>query len=157
MDTTVIDILLVDDSQEDRDLAMHALRAHNLANHITVARDGKEALDFLFCRGTSSERSFKCPPRLVLLDLKLQKIDGMQVLQQIKGDSRTRSIPVVMMTSSREERDVLRSYDLGANSYIQKPVEFDEFRSVVKSLGLYWLAINQAPPGKGQETVAHGS
>lgn len=157
MDHTGIDILLVDDSPEDVDLALHALRAQNLANNITIARDGEEALDFLFCRGAFSERSFNSSPKLILLDLKLPKVDGMQVLQQIKGDSRTKNIPVVMMTSSKEERDVVKSYDLGVNSYIQKPVEFDDFRGVVKSLGLYWLVINQRPIGRGPEMVAHGS
>lgn len=157
MDTTAVDILLVEDSQEDVDLALHALRFENLANHITIARDGEEALDFLFCRGAFSDRSFENPPKLILLDLKLPKVDGMQVLQQIKGDARTKSIPVVMMTSSKEERDVMKSYELGVNSYIQKPVEFDDFRRVVKSLGMYWLVINQAPVVRAGEMGAHGS
>jgi two-component system response regulator len=137
------DILLVEDSTEDADLAVHALRREHLANHIYIARDGEEALDFLFCRGAFALRSFDYPPKLVLLDLKLPKVDGIEVLRQIKGDPRTRLIPVVVMTSSKEERDLIRSYDLGANSYIQKPVDFEQFRQTVKTVGLYWLVTNQ--------------
>jgi two-component system response regulator len=139
------DILLVEDSQNDIDLALYALREEGLANSIFVVRDGKEALDFLFCRGAFAERSFNHPPKLVLLDLKLPKVDGLQVLKQLKNDSRTMKIPVVIMTSSNEERDLIESYNLGVNSYIQKPVDFDQFRSTVKTLGLYWLVVNQTP------------
>jgi two-component system response regulator len=128
------------------DLALHALRREKLANNIFVARDGEEALDFLFCRGAFAERSFDHPPKLVLLDLKLPKVDGMEVLKQLKGDPRTKTIPVVMMTSSKEERDLVSSYSLGANSFIQKPVDFDQFRETVKSVGLYWLVTNQRVP-----------
>jgi two-component system response regulator len=142
------DILLVEDSQDDVDLTLHALRRENLANNIGVVRDGEEALDFIFCRGQYAHRSSEQLPRLILLDLKLPKIDGMEVLRQIKGDARTKIVPVVMLTSSREERDLVNSYNLGANSYIQKPVEFDQFRQMVKSLGLYWLVINQRPLGR---------
>ncbi|MFZ0418869.1 MAG: response regulator [Candidatus Sulfotelmatobacter sp.] len=145
MDVNEVDILLVDDSQDDVDLTLHALRAENLANHVFVARDGEEALDFIFCSGPHVGRSFGHPPKLVLLDLKMPKVDGMEVLKQIKGDPRTKTIPVVLMTSSREERDMVKGYDLGANSYIQKPVDFDEFRKVVKMLGLYWMVTNRAP------------
>jgi two-component system response regulator len=145
MNTNEVDILLVDDSKDDVDLTLHALRSENLANHVFVARDGEEALDFLFCAGPHAERSFDHPPKLVLLDLKMPKVDGMQVLKQIKGDERTRTIPVVLMTSSREERDMVSGYDLGVNSYIQKPVDFDEFRKMVKLLGLYWLVTNRPP------------
>jgi two-component system response regulator len=138
-----LDILLVEDSQDDMDLALHCLRREKLANDIYVARDGEEALDFLFCRGAFANRSFDQPPRLVLLDLKLPKVDGMEVLKQIKSDPRTKTTPVVIMTSSNEERDLVAGYNLGANSYIQKPVDFDQFRETVKSVGLYWLVINQ--------------
>jgi two-component system response regulator len=149
VNTTEVDILLVDDSQEDVDLTLHALRAENLANSVFVARDGEEALEFLFCTGSHAERSFDHPPKLVLLDLKLPKVDGMQVLKRVKSDERTRIIPVVLMTSSKEERDRVIGYNLGANSYIQKPVDFDEFRKMVKLLGLYWLVINQPPVTNG--------
>jgi two-component system response regulator len=149
MNSNEIDILLVDDSPEDVDLTLHALRAENLANRVFVARDGEEALDFLFCTGPHAQRSFEHPPKLILLDLKLPKVDGMQVLKQVKGDERTRTIPVVLMTSSREERDMLSGYSLGVNSYLQKPVDFDEFRKMVKLLGLYWLVTNRPPLANG--------
>ncbi len=154
MNPNGVDILLVDDSQDDVDLTLHALRAENLANHVFIARDGEEALEFLFCSGPHAQRSFDDPPKLVLLDLKLPKVDGMQVLKQVKGDARTKNIPIVMMTSSREERDLVSSYDLGVNSYIQKPVDFDEFRKIVKLLGLYWLVTNQPPVSNGHSNLA---
>jgi two-component system response regulator len=154
MSANEVDILLVDDSQDDLDLTLHALRAENLANHVFIARDGEEALDFLFCSGPHSGRSFDRPPKLVLLDLKMPKVDGMQVLMRVKGDARTRTIPVVLMTSSREERDMVSGYDLGANSYLQKPVDFDEFRKMVKLLGLYWLVTNRPPVTNGKPQVA---
>jgi CheY-like chemotaxis protein len=140
-----VDILLVEDSQDDIDLALNALRRGKLGDTISVARDGEEALDFLFCRAGFSHRSFDHPPKLVLLDLKLPKIDGLQVLKAIKGDPRTQPIPVVIMTSSREERDMVESYKSGVNSYIQKPVDFAQFREAVNALGLYWLVVNQPP------------
>ncbi|HXM64122.1 MAG TPA: response regulator [Terriglobales bacterium] len=149
MNSAELDILLVEDNQDDMDLALHALERGKLANNIFVVRDGEEALDFLFCRGAFAHRSFDHPPKLVLLDLKLPKVDGMEVLKQIKGDPRTKTIPIVIMTSSKEERDLVTSYHLGANSYIQKPVDFDQFREVVKSVGLYWLVINQPVPTNG--------
>jgi len=149
MNPNEVDILLVDDSQDDIDLTLHALRAENLANRVFVARDGEEALDFLFCSGVHAGRSFDHPPKLVLLDLKMPKVDGMQVLKRVKGDARTRTIPVVLMTSSREERDMLNGYDLGVNSYLQKPVDFGEFRKMVKLLGLYWLVTNRPPVTNG--------
>ena len=154
MNPNEIDILLVDDSQDDVDLTLHALRGENLANNLFVARDGEEALEFLFCTGPHAQRSFDHPPKLVLLDLKLPKVDGMQVLKQVKGDPRTRTIPVVLMTSSREERDMVNGYDLGVNSYLQKPVDFDQFRKMVKLLGLYWLVTNQAPVNNGVSRAA---
>jgi two-component system, response regulator len=149
MNSQELDILLVEDNQDDMDLALHALRREKLANKIVVVRDGEEALDFLFCRGAFADRSFDHPPKLVLLDLKLPKVDGMEVLKQVKSDLRTKTIPVVIMTSSKEERDLVSGYSLGANSYIQKPVDFDQFREVVKSVGLYWLVINQPVPSNG--------
>ena len=142
-----VEILLVEDNDDDIELTLHALRKENLANHIQVARDGEEALDFLFCNGDFSDRSFDTPPKLVLLDLKLPKVDGMEVLKRLKADERTRTIPTVILTSSREERDLVNGYGLGANSYIQKPVDFQQFRETVKNIGLYWLVINQAPVG----------
>lgn len=148
MSPNEVDILLVDDSQDDVDLTLHALRTENLANRVFIARDGEEALEFLFCAGPHSGRSFEHPPKLVLLDLKLPKVDGMQVLKQVKSDPRTKTIPVVLMTSSREERDMASGYDLGVNSYLQKPVDFGDFRKMVKLLGLYWLVTNQAPASK---------
>jgi two-component system response regulator len=154
MNPNEVEILLVDDSRDDVDLTLHALRAENLANHVFIARDGEEALDFLFCSGPHSGRSFDHPPKLVLLDLKMPKVDGMQVLKQIKGDERTRSIPVVLMTSSREERDMVSGYNLGVNSYLQKPVDFDEFRKMVKLLGMYWLVTNRPPVTNGKAAVA---
>jgi len=149
MNSEELDILLVEDNQDDMDLALHALRRENLANHIFVARDGEEALDFLFCREEFAERSFDHPPKMVLLDLKLPKVDGMEVLKQVKSDARTKTIPIVILTSSKEERDLVKSYNLGANSYIQKPVDFDQFRQTVKSVGLYWLLTNQPAPANG--------
>src|ERR1700720_2232018 len=148
MNSGKLDILLVEDNQDDMDLALHALKGEKLANRIFVARDGEEALDFLFCRGTFAKRTFEHPPKLVLLDLKLPKVDGMEVLKQAKSDPRTNTIPIVIMTSSKEERDLVAGYNLGANSYIQKPVDFDKFRETVKSVGLYWLVTNQPPVGE---------
>jgi len=151
-----VDILLVEDNKDDLELALHALRKERLANRIQIARDGEEALDFLFCRGEFSDRSFNHQPRLVLLDLKLPKVDGMEVLKQLKSDQRTKNIPVVILTSSKEERDLVSGYNLGANSYIQKPVDFDQFRETVKQVGLYWLVVNQAPVVENSlEKAAH--
>jgi len=141
-----LDILLVEDNPADAELALRALRTHHLSNPVHLVRDGEEALDFLFCRGAFTGRSFERAPKLVLLDLKLPKVDGMEVLRQLKADPRTRPIPVVILTSSREERDLVESYQLGVNSYIQKPVDFDQFRQVVKQLGLYWMVVNVPPP-----------
>jgi two-component system, response regulator len=141
-----IEILLVEDNPADVELALHALRKNKLANHVQVARDGEEAVEFVFCRGVYSSRRIDRPPKLILLDLKLPKVDGLEVLRQLKNDSRTKGIPVVVLTSSKEESDLVQSYQLGVNSYIQKPVDFDQFRETVKQLGLYWLVVNQPPP-----------
>lgn len=157
MDPFNTEILLVEDNQDDLELTLHALRRENLANQILVVRDGEEALDFIFCKGKYSQRNFDCPPRLVLLDLKLPKVNGTEVLKQIKTDPRTKTIPVVILTSSKEERDLVHSYNFGANSYIQKPVNFSEFRQTVKQLGLYWLVVNQSgsPAAAEKEAVVH--
>jgi len=144
--TKEVEILLVEDNEADEELTIHALRRSNLANCIFTAHDGEEALDFLFCRGEYAGRDFETPPRLVLLDLKLPKIDGLEVLRQAKNDPRTKAIPFVILTASREERDMIEGYHLGVNSYIQKPVDFTKFREIVKQLGLYWLLVNLAPP-----------
>jgi two-component system response regulator len=157
MNSLNTDILLVEDSQDDADLAIHALRRENLANNIYIVQDGEAALDFLFCRGIFTDRSFANPPKLVLLDLKLPKVEGIQVLKQLKEDPRTRAIPVVILTSSKEERDLVQGYDLGVNSYIQKPVDFEQFRQTVKTVGLYWMVINQRPVASdATKTAAQG-
>ncbi|HEX4574796.1 MAG TPA: response regulator [Gemmatimonadales bacterium] len=141
-----VEVLLVEDNPADAELTLHSLRQHSLADHVRVARDGVEALDFLFCRGAFAGRSFTDPPTLVLLDIKLPKVDGLEVLRQLKADPRTQPIPVVMLTSSNIERDLVTSYQSGVNSYVQKPVEFGQFREAVKQVGLYWLLENEPPP-----------
>jgi len=144
-DLNEIEILLVEDDRDDLDMALRALRKANLCNHIQVARDGAEAMEFIFCQGAHSGRNIENRPKLILLDLKLPKVDGMEVLKRIKEDARTKMIPVVMLTSSREQKDVLKSYNLGVNSYIVKPVNFDGFYAAVQELGMYWMLLNQAP------------
>jgi two-component system response regulator len=140
------EILLVEDNPMDVELTLHALRKENLCNSIHVVRDGEEALEFLFCQGAYKSRSVDYPPKLVILDLKLPKVNGLEVLREIKNNIHTQAIPVAILTSSREDRDLVESYKLGVNSYIQKPVDFNQFRDTVKQLGLYWLVVNQAPP-----------
>lgn len=141
-----VEILLVEDNPNDVELALHALEKNNIANHIEVARDGAEALDFLFGTGAYAGRNIQDGPKVILLDLKLPKVDGLEVLEQVRSDPRTKNIPVVILTSSREERDIAESYNLGVNSYIVKPVDFEQFTEAVRQLGLYWLLLNQ-PPG----------
>jgi two-component system, response regulator len=141
-----VEILLVEDNPDDVELALLALKKSNLANKIQVIRDGEEALDFLFCRGAYRSRRFETPPKFVLLDLKLPKVDGLEVLRALKADPRTKSVPVVVMTSSKQPRDMIDGYHLGVNSYIQKPIDFGAFREIIKQLGYYWLVINQPPP-----------
>src|SRR5207247_1114363 len=126
-------------------LAMIAFARNNLANKIHVVHDGEEALDFFFCRGVYSDRRFDTPPKLVLLDLKLPKVDGLEVLREVKADRRTKSVPIVVMTSSTQQKDMIEGYQLGVNSFIQKPVNFDQFQRLIKDLGFYWLVVNQFP------------
>lgn len=139
------EILLVEDNPTDAELAMLALKERNLANKLVWVKDGAEALDFLFATGAYASRKTEHAPKVVLLDLRLPKIDGLEVLRRLKADERTKKIPVVVLTSSKEDPDVKASYDLGVNSYISKPVDFDEFTRVVAELGLYWLLINRPP------------
>jgi len=145
----IVEILIVEDNPQDLDLALRGLKKANLANRVHVTRDGEEALAFIFCKGKYSERKLENGPRLILLDLKLPKIDGLEVLRQIKGDVRTRSIPVVMLTASKEQNDVVESYHLGINSYIVKPVNFEQFSESVQRLGMYWLLLNHPPRLEG--------
>ena len=139
-------ILLVEDNADDEELTIRALKKNNVTNNLVVARDGVEALDFLFGTGAYTGRDTALLPGLVLLDLKLPKIDGLEVLRRIRADPRTRRMPVTVLTSSREEQDLIKSYNLGANSYIRKPVEFDQFTEAVRQLGLYWLILNEVSP-----------
>ncbi len=139
-------ILLVEDNPRDEELTIRALKKSNVLNPIVVARDGAEALDYLHARGAHAERDASSLPQLVLLDLKLPKVDGLEVLRELRGDPRTALLPVVVLTSSVEEQDLLRSYSLGANSYVRKPVDFVQFIEAVRQLGLYWLVLNEAPP-----------
>ena len=147
MDDTVkeVEILLVEDNPTDAELCIRALKKSNLANKLVWVKDGAEALDFLFATGAYSGRQMTNAPKVILLDLRLPKVDGMEVLRRVKNDERTKSIPVVVLTSSKEDRDVAESYQLGVNSYISKPVGFDEFARTVSELGLYWLLVNHPP------------
>jgi len=141
-----IGILLVEDDPLDLEMTMRALQGDHVNNRIEVARDGEEALDFLFCRGPHSNRSPQQQPKLILLDLKLPKIDGLEVLREIRATPQTRAIPVVVLTSSAEQRDIVETYKLGVNSYIQKPVDSSQFRETVKTAGYYWLVVNRPSP-----------
>jgi len=146
MDTmNAVNILLVEDNPQDAELTTRALKKYNLANRLITVEDGAEALDFLFCRGKYADRDPNHTPSVVLLDLKLPKVGGLEVLRALKGDERTRFIPVVIVTSSREDPDIKAAYALGANSYVVKPVDFDAFSEAVSQLGLYWLLVNQPP------------
>jgi two-component system, response regulator len=140
------ELLLVDDDPSDVELTVHALGQYCVNHTVHVAEDGKEALDYLFCRGSYESGKFNERPWLILLDLKLPKMNGLEVLKEIRGDARTRAIPVVIMTSSKEVRDVVEAYRLGVNGFVQKPVGFDEFRKVVNQIGAFWLDANQPPP-----------
>jgi len=139
-------ILIVEDNPDDLELAIHALREKRITNPIDVVRDGAEALEYIFCTGRYIRRSMNHHPRVILLDLKLPKVDGLEVLRRIREDARTRSIPVVILTSSREERDIIESYRLGVNSFITKPVDFEQFTETVGDLGYYWVLLNEPPP-----------
>ena len=144
-DMRQVEILLVEDNKSDAELTMRALKKNNLANHLVWVKDGAEALDFVFCTGNHAGRDSSLP-KLILLDLKLPKVDGIEVLGRLKADARTKLIPVVMVTSSAEERDIVESYKLGVNSYLVKPVDFKQFIEVVSQAGLYWAVLNKTPP-----------
>jgi CheY-like chemotaxis protein len=145
MTNQLVEILLVEDNPDDEELTLHALKKVNLINRINVCHDGAEALDFIFCTGVYAHRVIENVPRLIFLDLKLPKVDGLEVLERIKADARTRMIPVVMLTSSREESDIIESYQMGVNSYIVKPVDFEQFVQSIGQVGLYWALINEPP------------
>jgi two-component system response regulator len=147
MNTTDKMILLVEDNPDDEALTLRALRKNNILNPVVVARDGEEALDFLFGTGRHAGRDLDQQPQVVLLDLKLPKLDGLEVLRRLRADPRTRLLPVVILTTSNEDRDILSSYQLGANSYVRKPVDFEQFIEAARQLGLYWLVLNVPPPG----------
>lgn len=145
MTEKTVEILLVEDNPNDVELTLHALRENNITNHIEVVRDGAEALDFIFNTGAYANRPQDQHPKVILLDLKLPKVSGLEVLERVKSDPHTKTIPVVALTSSREEPDITRCYQLGVNSYIVKPVDFEQFTEAVRNLGLYWLLLNQPP------------
>ncbi|MGR8934719.1 MAG: response regulator [Gammaproteobacteria bacterium] len=139
-----VEILLVEDNPTDAELTLDALREGNLANRVTWVKDGAEALDFIFCRGKYINRLPESPPKVILLDLRLPKVDGLEVLRILKSDKNSKAIPVVVLTSSKEDRDVMESYQLGVNSFVSKPVEFDDFAKVITELGFYWLVVNRS-------------
>jgi two-component system response regulator len=140
-----VQILLVEDSASDAEMTISALKKNNLANKLLHVKDGAAALDFIFAEGEYSARKIEDKPKVILLDLKMPKVNGIEVLEKIRADERTKTIPVVMLTSSREDPDIKRCYELGVNSYVIKPVEFDEFRKAISSLGLFWMIVNQPP------------
>jgi len=142
-DINTVEILIVEDNPRDAELTLRALRKNNLANHVLIAKDGADALDFFFCRGKYDKRSFTNPPKVVLLDLKLPKVSGLELLKIVKEDERTMHIPIVVVTSSKETPDMKEAYLLGVNSYVVKPVDFDQFINAMSSLGLYWLLVNE--------------
>jgi two-component system response regulator len=148
-ETNAVEILLVEDNPEDLELALRALRKGNLTNQIQVVRDGAEAMEFIFCEGAHASRRIGNGPKVILLDLKLPKVDGLEVLRRIKSDPRTNTIPVVVLTSSKENSDLVQSYQLGVNSYIVKPVNFERFAAAVQELGMYWLLLNEPPRPHG--------
>jgi two-component system response regulator len=139
-------ILLIEDNPNDEALTIRALKKNKIGNELRVVRDGVEALEFLFCTGAFADRDFNDQPQLILLDINLPKVDGLEVLRRIRANESTRRLPVVILTSSREDQDVINGYDLGANSYVRKPVDFDQFVEAVRQLGLYWLVLNEMPP-----------
>ena len=139
-------ILLVEDNSDDEALTLRALKKNNIGNRVVVVRDGAEALDFLFCTGPHANRDPRDKPQVILLDLKLPKVDGMEVLRRIRAEPSTRTLPVVILTSSKEEQDVVNSYTIGVNSYVRKPIDFIQFVEAIRQLGLYWLVLNEAPP-----------
>lgn len=145
MRTDSVEIILVEDNPYDVEMTMTALKKNNLANNVRVLQDGAEAVDYIFCSGQYAEKQFSQCPKVILLDLKLPKIDGIEVLRRIREDERTRLVPVVVLTSSNEDRDRLETYKLGINSYIVKPVDFDQFIKAVEEIGLYWLLLNKPP------------
>lgn len=144
-DFDAIEILIVEDNPEDAELTLRALRKNNLANRFYVAEDGAEALDFIFCRGKYADRNIHTPPKVVFLDLKLPKLSGLEVLQELRANPQTKTLPVVMVTSSREDPDIKMAYELGVNSYVVKPVNFEDFVHAMSQTGLYWLLVNQPP------------
>ncbi len=158
MKKSIVEILLVEDNEKDIELTLHALRSENLGNRIHVVRDGEEALRFLADCETELKSNTGGMPKVILLDLKLPKVDGLQVLREVKGNPITKMIPVVVLTSSKEDMDMVNSYRLGVNSYLQKPVNFEQFRGMVKQLGMYWLVVNRLPSSVIEaETMAAGS
>lgn len=140
-----VEIVIVDDNPNDAELMLHSLRKYLLANNLIVLEDGEQALDFIFCRGQYSERDINKSPKVIFLDLKLPKVDGLDVLKQVKSNEQTRKIPVIIVSSSKEDSDIVKAYKLGANSYIVKPIDFIKFRETINQLGSYWLVINEKP------------